>query len=116
MVEKTATSRMSRRVQTTSLATCLKEYATLEKLSMFLENDQQRREKCICYELEKDSSRSLLLDIITHRFGFLKTMSKRVRENLYRSLFRREINPLTKINIQEYMKINEMFVGRDAKC
>ena len=29
-----------KRVQKTSLANCLKEYATLEKLSLFMENDQ----------------------------------------------------------------------------
>ena len=64
--------------------------------------------------MERDFSRTLLLDIITHRFQFLKTMNKRVRSHLYFSLLGREVNSLTKINLQEYMKISSMFVGKDA--
>ena len=70
-----------------------------------MENDQKRRENCIVFDLEKDPSRNLLLDIITHRFNFLKTINKKMRNSIYRSLLGRQVNPLTKINIQEYMKI-----------
>lgn len=66
-----------------------------------METDQNLREKCLCFGVEKDPSRTVLLDIITHRFNFMKNMSKRTRENIYRSLLgRTDINPLTKINIQ----------------
>ncbi len=47
-----------------------------------------------------DPSRTLLLDIITHRFNFLKNLTKRVRDNIYRSLLGRDISEFTKINIQ----------------
>jgi hypothetical protein len=90
----------SRRPSRTSLATCLKEYATLEKLSQFMQSDQNRRDSYLYYEMERDPSRTLLLDIITHRFGFLKSMNKRLRDQLYHSLLGRPVNPLSKINIQ----------------
>ena len=62
-----------------TLANTLKEYGTLEKLSMFMESDQNLQQKCICNDVEKDPSRTLLLDIITHRFGFMKSLSKKIR-------------------------------------
>lgn len=104
-----------RLAQKTTLASCLKEFLTLEKLSTFMESDHNLRAQCFCYQPEKDPSRTVLLDIITHRFGFMKAIGGRMRDAIYRCLLGREnVNMLTKINVQEYMRFCELFVGRDA--
>ena len=80
-----------------------------------MESDHNLRAQCLCYQPEKDPSRTVLLDIITHRFGFMKAIGGRMRDHIYRCLLGREnVNILTKINVQEYMRFCEMFLGRDA--
>jgi len=44
-----------------------------------MENDQNMRAKCLAHGFDKDPSRTVLLDIITHRFSFMKNLSKRTR-------------------------------------
>jgi hypothetical protein len=109
--EKIATRRPAK----TSLAVCLKEFGTLEKLSLFMEGDQNMREKWLHLGIERDPSRTLLLDVLNHRFAFMKQMGRRLRDRVYRCLLKRdELHPLSKINLQDYMAFYEMLVGRDA--
>lgn len=56
------------------------------------------------YGIERDPSRTLLIDVLNHRFSFMKQINRRLKDNIYRSLFKRDdIHPLTKINVQEYI-------------
>jgi hypothetical protein len=106
---------ITRRPARTSLAVCLKEFGTLEKLSMFMETDQNMREKWLHLGIERDPSRTLLLDVLNHRFAFMKQMGRRLRDWIYRCLLKRDdLHPLSKLNLQEYMAFYEMLVGRDA--
>lgn len=56
-----------------------------------------------------------MLDVLNHRFVFMKQLGKRVKDRVYRCLLKRDdIYPFTKLNISEYMAFYEMFVGRDS--
>jgi hypothetical protein len=91
----------SRRPHRTTLALCLKEFGTLEKLSVFMESDQNLRERCLHFGVERDPSRTLLLDVLNHRFAFMKQLGKRLRDRIYSCLFRRDdLHALAKINVQ----------------
>lgn len=61
-----------------------------------------------------DISRTVLLDVLTHRFSFLKSLSSCTRNKLYWAVFQREVTALSKISINEYLKFSEIFIGRDA--
>lgn len=80
-----------------------------------METDHNLREKYLSFGVEKDPSRTLLIDVLNHRFSFMKQLNRRLRDNVYRCLLKRdEIHSLTKINVQEYMRFYEMFIARDA--
>jgi hypothetical protein len=80
-----------------------------------METDQNLREKYLRYGLERDPSRTLLIDVLNHRFTFMKQVNRRLRDNIYRCLLKRDdIHVLSKISVQEYIRFYEMFVGRDA--
>lgn len=82
---------------------------------MFMETDQNMREKWLHLGIERDPSRTLLLDVLNHRFAFMKQMGRRLRDWIYRCLLKRDdLHPLSKLNLQEYMAFYEMLVGRDA--
>lgn len=64
-----------------------------------------------------DSSRTVLLDILTHRFQFLKKMKKKGRDLVFKIILGEQaLRPLFKINIQDYIKFIQLFVSRDADC
>jgi hypothetical protein len=66
-----------------------------------MENDQNLRQKCLHFGLERDPSRTLMLDVLNHRFSFMKQLNRRIKDRLYRCLFKRdEIHAFTKINLQ----------------
>ena len=80
-----------------------------------METDHNLREKYLCYDTEKDPSRTLLIDVLNHRFSFMKQLNRRLKDNVFRCLLKRDdIHSLTKINVQEYMRFYEMFIGRDS--
>lgn len=82
---------------------------------MFMETDQNIREKWLHLSIERDPSRTLLLDVLNHRFAFMKQLGRKLRDRIYRCLLKRDdLHPLSKVNLQEYMAFYEMLVGRDA--
>jgi len=69
-----------------------------------MELDQNLRYKCLYMGVEHDPSGSLMVDVLNHRFAFMKQLGRRLRERIYRCLFRRDdFHILSKINLQEYM-------------
>lgn len=58
----------------------------------------------------------MLLDIVIHRFEFLKAMKKKARDLVFEILLGVEgVSTYYKINIHEYIKFNQLFVSRDAE-
>jgi hypothetical protein len=63
-----------------------------------------------------DLSRTVLLEVVIHRFDFLKKMKKKGRELIFRILLGEQSRqPMFKINIQDYIKLIQIFVSRDAE-
>ncbi len=54
--------------------------------------------------------------MVIHRFDFLKKMKKKGRELIFRILLGEQSRqPMFKINIQDYIKLIQIFVSRDAE-
>lgn len=62
-----------------------------------------------------DSSRTVLLEILIHRFDFLKKMKRKARDSIFKILLGVEsLSPIFKISIQDYIKFIQLFISRDA--
>ena len=56
------------------------------------------------------------MDIVVHRFEFLKKLKKKIRELIFKVILSMdEIPTYYKINIHEYLKFTQLFVSRDAE-
>ncbi len=99
----------------TTLSKCMQEFNTLEKLSNFLSLEQKHNEKYLLNRAQEDASRTVLLDILEHRFGFLSNLKKKIKNCIFKSLLGcDEIYSYSKLKIHEYIRFLQLFVYRDA--
>ena len=59
-----------------NLANYLQEFNTLEKLSQYMEREHKLNEKFL-FSPTHDKSNTVLIEILVHRFDFLKKMKKK---------------------------------------
>ena len=79
-----------------------------------MEREHKLNEKFL-FSPTHDKSNTVLIEILVHRFDFLKKMKKKCLELLFKTLLNLEDLPkYYKINIQDYLKFIQLFVYRDA--
>lgn len=79
-----------------------------------MEREHKLNEKYLLHK-SAENHQTVLLDILTCRFDFLKNGKKKMRDLLYKSVFGfSEIGTYTKIGIQDYIKFIRIFISRDA--
>lgn len=57
-----------------------------------------------------------MVDIVVHRYEFLKKMKKKARDSILKIILGEdELTPVTKMNIQDYIKFVQLLISRDAE-
>ena len=80
---------LEKRSKRSTLSNYLQEFNTLEKLSTYMEREHKLNEKFL-FSTFSDPSKTVLVDIVIHRFDFLKKMKKKLRDLTFKVLLNLE--------------------------